>query len=260
MLSFDLEEFDVPAEYGIDLKFDEQIRISKVGLERILELLDKHQITATFFTTVVFAEQQPELIRRIIAAGHELGSHGWYHSSFENEHLAASRAKLREMFGVEVNGFRMARMMDVDHQAIRNAGYKYNSSLNPTYLPGRYNNFSGPRTVFDEDGLLHLPASVTPFFRLPLFWLSFHHFSLWFYKAACRRTINHDRYLNLYFHPWEFADLKTDVPGLPWLITRNSGKAMVRRFDEMIRWMKRRGYFFDPIENFLSSKKQIGQV
>jgi peptidoglycan/xylan/chitin deacetylase (PgdA/CDA1 family) len=257
LLSFDIEEFDVPTEYGIDLPFEEQIRLSREGTERILDLIASQNIRATFFTTVTFAQHSKKLIDLILSGGHELASHGWFHSKFSIAHLDQSRAALNEMFGADVSGFRMARMMDVDPAAIRDAGYKYNSSLNPVYLPGRYNNFSAPRTTFEKNGLVHVPASATPYLRVPLFWLSFHHMPLWMYKFACARTMRHDGYLNIYFHPWEFVDL-SKVPGLPWLITRRSGDIMVDRFSLLLTWIQSCGYRFSTIQDFVTRMKVGG--
>ncbi|HMJ67401.1 MAG TPA: polysaccharide deacetylase family protein [Cyclobacteriaceae bacterium] len=250
LLSFDIEEFDVPAEYGIDIPFDRQISISVTGTLRILDLLKGSGIKATFFSTVVFAKSAQHVIDRIIAEGHELASHGWFHSSFENKDLITSKNELARISGVEVKGFRMARMMNVDDTAIKDAGYFYNSSLNPIYLPGRYNNFGSKRTVFKEHGLVHLPASATPLLRIPLFWLSFHHLPFWLYKMACQRTINNDDYLNIYFHPWEFADISDPQLGLPWLIRKNSGEEMVTRFRELLLWMQRKHYTFGRLIDF----------
>ncbi|MEI9920207.1 MAG: hypothetical protein WDO14_15640 [Bacteroidota bacterium] len=154
--------------------------------------------------------------------------------------------------GRDVKGFRMARMMEVNDEAIRNAGYVYNSSLNPVYLPGRYNNFSSPRTMFKEHGLIQLPASATPLLRVPLFWLSFHHLPLWYYKLACNTTIRRDGYLNIYFHPWEFTDLSDPQLKLPWLIRKNSGADMISRFSKLLDWMLLKGYSFETLIGFVS--------
>jgi peptidoglycan/xylan/chitin deacetylase (PgdA/CDA1 family) len=257
LLSFDIEEFDVPSEYGIDLPFEDQIRLSREGTERILDLLNRLNIRATFFTTVTFAQHTKLLIDQILNGGHELASHGWFHSKFSISHLDQSRVALQEMFGVDVKGFRMARMMEVDSAAIRDAGYQYNSSLNPVYLPGRYNNLSAPRTGFRKNGLFHLPASATPYMRIPLFWLSFHHLPMWMYKFACARTMRHDGYLNIYFHPWEYVDL-SQVGGLPWLITRRSGDLMAARFENLLVWMKAQGYRFETIQDFVQTAQPSG--
>jgi peptidoglycan/xylan/chitin deacetylase (PgdA/CDA1 family) len=254
MLSFDIEEFDVPHEYGASIPFEEQIRISAAGTNFILDILREANIKATFFSTVTFAANAQQVIQRIVSEGHELASHGWFHSSFENKDLLASKEELTRISGREVKGFRMARMMEVDNEAIRNAGYVYNSSLNPVYLPGRYNNFRSPRTVFVEDGLVQLPASATPLLRIPLFWLSFHHLPLWFYKQACDRTMRRDGYLNIYFHPWEFTDLSDAALRLPWLIQKNSGADMVRRFQKLLKWMQVKQYSFTTLVAFVSSR------
>lgn len=250
LLSFDIEEFDVPAEYGAEIPFAEQVAISETGTRIILDLLKSHNVKATFFSTVMFARAAPDIIRRIVAEGHELGSHGWFHSAFENAHLLASRQELERISGASVDGFRMARMMPVENQAIKDAGYIYNSSLNPVFLPGRYNNFNEPRTVFVKDSLLQIPASATPVMRLPLFWLSFHHLPFWIYKAASARTISKDKYLNIYFHPWEFSDLSDPRLKLPRLITRNSGSGMVARFTTLLNWFRQREFEFSTLSSF----------
>ena len=50
LLSFDIEEFDMPFEYGKDISIENQIAVSEKGTEIILNLLQKHQIKATLFS------------------------------------------------------------------------------------------------------------------------------------------------------------------------------------------------------------------
>jgi peptidoglycan/xylan/chitin deacetylase (PgdA/CDA1 family) len=52
-----------------------------VGVERILKLLDDHGILATFFVTGHTAETYPGHTRAIVAAGHEIGHHGYLHEN-----------------------------------------------------------------------------------------------------------------------------------------------------------------------------------
>lgn len=251
MLSFDVEEFDMPLEYGKNISFEDQIRISSKGAKIILDILSTHGITATFFSTVMFARHAKDLIQRIKDEGHEIASHGYFHSRFENAHLLDSKLALEEISGQQIKGFRMARMMPVDAESIAEAGYTYNSSLNPVYLPGRYNNFFKPRTLFKTDKIIQLPASATPYFRFPLFWLSFHNVPLWLYKIGCTYAMNSDNYLNIYFHPWEFTDLEDPAYGLPKYVSRNSGQAMTERFNAWVSWMKYKGYRFNTIAEFV---------
>ena len=49
------------------------------SVDRLLELLARHSATATFFTVGWLAERKPELVKRIVAAGHEVASHSWWH-------------------------------------------------------------------------------------------------------------------------------------------------------------------------------------
>lgn len=52
LLSFDIEEFDMPLEYEGTIPFEEQLQVSRNGLQNILAIL-KHNAKATFFSTVV---------------------------------------------------------------------------------------------------------------------------------------------------------------------------------------------------------------
>jgi len=254
LLSFDIEEFDMPFEYGKDITFEDQIAISRAGTIAILDILDKYDVKATFFCTVTFAENIPDLIKRITETGHELASHGYYHSDFKPEHLLQSKLKLQELSGIEIIGYRMARMMPVDEKEIEKAGYTYNTSINPTYLPGRYNNFNISRTHFIKDNVLQIPASVSPLIRFPLFWLSFHNLPLSVYKTLASWTYKKDKYLNIYFHPWEFTDLNDfERFGFPGYVRKNTGTKMIGRMESLISWMKVKNYPFGTFQEFIKN-------
>jgi peptidoglycan/xylan/chitin deacetylase (PgdA/CDA1 family) len=254
LLSFDIEEFDMPFEYGKSIPLEEQLSISQAGCSVILDLLRQHDARASFFSTVVFAQNSGNIMQAIRDTRHELASHGYYHSDFKESHLLESRLELEKLSGLEVTGFRMPRMMPVDDAAIEKAGYQYNSSINPVWLPGRYDNRHKPRTLFQLGDVWQLPASATPGLRVPLFWLSFHNFPLSVYLRASKTTINADHYLNLYFHPWEFTDLSSPRLGMPWYVRRNSGARMRERFVKMLCWMKANHFQFSTISEFLSAK------
>lgn len=241
LLTFDVEEFDVPEEFGQTVSFEDKIGVSTLGLNNLLEVVDKHNIVTTLFTTAVYAQEQQELIKKL-AIKHEIASHGFYHSAFKNEDLYTSRQVLEQISGKPVSGFRMARLAPVSNDEIAKAGYVYNSSLNPTWIPGRYNHLSKPRKPFMEDNVLQVPVSVTPTLRIPLFWLSIKNFPVFWLKQALRSTLKHDGLLSLYFHPWEFTDIHS-YQNLPFYIRRNSGIGMLQRLDEIVKMLKNEGEF-----------------
>mgnify|MGYP000005798630 FL=1 len=256
LLSFDIEEFGVPLEHGIEVPFEQQMAVSIEGTRKILACLKRHQIHATFFCTANFAAHAPEIIENILQDGHEIASHGYYHSSFEMEDLKRSREFLEQQTGQPVKGFRMARMMPIDEKEIKKAGYTYNSSLNPTCIPGRYNHLDKPRTWFYKDDVLQLPASVSPVFRFPLFWLAYHNLPAKVYRWLFQRTLKHDGYIVTYFHPWEFTNLKKW--NLPFIITNHSGEGMIKRLDDLISFSIKKDYTFMTFSSFQQNIIQNG--
>lgn len=256
LLSFDIEEFDMPFEYGGEIPFEEQIALSQKGVERILDLLKKYNAKATFFSTVVFAENSKDLIYNLLSEGHELASHTYYHSRFEVEDLKKSKERLEELFDTEVVGLRMPRMRPVDEKDVAKAGYLYNSSINPTFLPGRYNNLHISRRYFNQKGVWQVPASVS-LMRIPLFWLSFHNFPMFFYQFLAQNALKKDGYLNIYFHPWEFVDIKNPKYKLPNFTTKNTGRDMVNRFDSFLSWLASNGNTFGTFKELLQREKLL---
>jgi peptidoglycan/xylan/chitin deacetylase (PgdA/CDA1 family) len=204
-LTFDLEEFDLPLEFKQQISKEWQMEITTQGMETLLPLLK--DVSCTFFTTANYAESNPALLKKL-AVTHEIASHSYYHSTFDKADLKKSKEVLEIISDTEVMGFRMPRMAKVNYQDIKDAGYLYDSSLNPTVIPGRYNHFASSKTIFKhKNDLWVVPASVTPSLRIPLFWLTFKNTSLTWYCKQVRKCLDVYGYVNIYLHPWEFADV-----------------------------------------------------
>ena len=251
LLSFDVEEFDMPLEYGFNISAVEQMQIGKKGLDAIQIVLDDPALATTLFTTANFAMHYPDAIRQL-ANKHEIASHTFYHSDFCEEHLLSSKNKLEEISGQTVTGLRMPRMRKVSMREVKKAGYLYDSSLNPTWLPGRYNNFHLPRTVYTEEGITRIPASVSPFIRVPLFWLSFKNLPYPLFKLLALQALKKDGYLCLYFHPWEFTDI--DGYGLPGYTKRFNDGPLLHRLNRLVSDLKKEADFV-TMNDFCSKRE-----
>ena len=111
---------------------------NRVGVPRILELLKRTQVPATFFVPAVSALLYPEEQRRVIAEGHEIGLHGWIHEvnstlSEKDErdlHLRSSDA-LTQITGVRPVGMRTPSwdFSPATLKIQREMGLLYDSSL-----------------------------------------------------------------------------------------------------------------------------------
>lgn len=251
LLTFDLEEFDLPLEFGCSISPVEQMNITNHGMERVNALLDKYNIKATFFVTSVYAQANPSLIMQICTK-HEIASHSHSHSIFVHGDYEKSKQILEEISQTQVKGFRMPRFEEVDFKELKRCGYIYDSSLNPTCIPGRYNHFSKSRSFFIEPvtGLTILPVSVSPVIRFPLFWLSFKNIPFTLYSYLCKQTVNKDKYLHLYFHPWEFADIKSFK--IPTYLKRQDGDVLTAKLEKVLVYLKKLGRFI-TISEFLKT-------
>jgi peptidoglycan/xylan/chitin deacetylase (PgdA/CDA1 family) len=247
LLTFDLEEFDIPNEFGSNISWEEQLAVGRRGMLAIKELLLHHAIPVTIFTTAAFALNNRTDLQEL-AQQHEIASHTYHHSHFLDEDLAKSKFVLEEITGKEIMGLRMPRMRPVNMTLVHNAGYTYDSSINPTFIPGKYNNIHLPKTVYSDNQVLRFPCTVSPLLRIPLFWLAFKNFPYWLYKKLLIESISAYGYVNLYFHPWEFTDISSYK--LPVYVKRHSGNKLVDKLDKLIIDLKKEGTF-NTMNNFL---------
>lgn len=274
LLSFDTEEFDVPREYGVEWNtLTDGMEVSKYGICRILDVLKKECVRTTFFCTANFAEHAPEMMQRIMREGHEVAAHGCDHWQPHTDDVVNSKKRIEAVLhslgytDFIVNGYRQPRMFPISDDLIEQEGYLYNSSLNPTFIPGRYMHFREPRIPFWHKvsggtqnggrGVLEIPVSVTPYFRFPLFWLAMHNLPMRLYKYWCQWAWRHDGQFVTYFHPWEFYQLN-EHPELkmPFIITRNCGEVLTLRLGDLIRMFKNKGGSFITYKEYTCYKIQ----
>jgi len=86
---------------------------ARVGVPRILDLLHRHDVKATFYVPAVAALLHPDEQRRVVAEGHEIGIHGWIHElnsvlpyEAERDLMMRSADTLEQITGVRPVGLR----------------------------------------------------------------------------------------------------------------------------------------------------------
>jgi peptidoglycan/xylan/chitin deacetylase (PgdA/CDA1 family) len=116
----------------------------RTGVPRLLEILDRTAIRATFFVPGYTAERWPAAVRSIRDAGHEIGHHGYLHESVaalspeaEEQVLVRGLEALDAVAGVRPTGWR-APMWEASWSSaelLARHGFSYDSSLMDADLP-----------------------------------------------------------------------------------------------------------------------------
>jgi peptidoglycan/xylan/chitin deacetylase (PgdA/CDA1 family) len=263
LLTFDIEDLNVVPRTHSNEKH--LFKIGQRGTEIILDLLKRKRAKATFFVTNEFAQHAPSTVQRIVKEGHELASHGYLHEhNYKTmseqkalQYLTKSKKELENKFKTTVRGFRSARLEHPAYRIIKEAGFSYDSSLHPTWVPGKYNDILKPRNPFVRSGLTVIPVSVGVF--VPFSWFWFRNFGLLYAKTCSLLALLYSRYINIYFHPWEFVDL-TKIPerNQIWsLIKRRTGKKVTTDLERYIDWCLKKGLKPETLSGFL--KKEHGR-
>jgi peptidoglycan/xylan/chitin deacetylase (PgdA/CDA1 family) len=198
------------------------------GMPRLLDLLAREQVPATFFCTGDVARKHPEIVRRLVAEGHELGCHGDTHARFgglepraAEKEIADAAATLRAF--APVTSFR-APNLDFPSAYVpllAKHGFVLDSSQ------GRHKPGSLLVEPYQIDGVARIPATMAPSaLRLP---------------AAVRNLLlgrMRDPVV-FFFHPWEFVDM-TRAP-IPRDCRFRTGQPALDSLAETVRWFRKRG-------------------
>jgi polysaccharide deacetylase family protein (PEP-CTERM system associated) len=234
-MSVDIEEhFQVSAFERVIDRADWSSAASRVeaNIDRILGVFAEAGIHATFFTLGWIAERHPATIHRIVAAGHEIASHGYQHVRVVNQ----SRAEFREdvvrtkgileaVAGTAVLGYRAASYSITNDNlwaldVLEETGHRYSSSIYPV-RHDLYGIPDAPRFAFRRRAgtLVEIPVSTFRFldrnwpcggggfFRLLPYGVS---------RWAVARVNREDRQPTVfYFHPWEVDPDQPRVANAP---------------------------------------------
>jgi polysaccharide deacetylase family protein (PEP-CTERM system associated) len=233
-MSVDVEDyFQVEAMAGTVSRgdWDSYPRRVAANTDRLIDLFAETNARVTFFTLAWVAERHPDLVRRIVSAGHELASHGLNHTRVDQQtpdifraDLRQSRAMLEDISGTAIRGYRAASFsigarnlwaFDV----LEEEGYDYSSSIYPIQhdlygMPG------APRTPFHPRAgkLLEIPLTTVQRFGRNLPCAGGGYFRLLPYaisRANLRRVNDQDHMAGIfYMHPWEIDPNQPRVPGL----------------------------------------------
>jgi len=228
-LTIDVEDWYQGLEIEAEQWENYESRIGE-SLPRLLDLLAEHHVRATFFVLGWTAERRPDLIRRIQALGHEIGTHGYSHrlvyrlerSEFA-EDLRRSIALLQEITGSPVTAHR-APFFSITRESLWalevlvEQGIKVDSSIFPV-RNYRYGIPDAPRGpyLYRKDGS---QLAIFPLSTIRIFGSNFpvaggFYLRLLPYPLIRRAFLSINREglpAILYIHPWE---LDPDHPRIP---------------------------------------------
>lgn len=217
----------------------------EANVDHILAQFAAAGVKATFFTLGWIAQRHPDTVRRIVAAGHELASHGWDHTRADSQDPATFRADIRrardvleDIGGVLVTGYRAATFSigarnPWAFSVLAEEGYRYSSSINPI-RHDLYGMPEAPRVPFfvAEGALLEIPMTTLRvgnrnwpcsgggYFRLLPY-------AVW--RQALARVNHRERLAGVfYFHPWEIDPGQPRVADCGW-------KSRVRHYTNLGR-------------------------
>jgi polysaccharide deacetylase family protein (PEP-CTERM system associated) len=198
----------------------------------LLDILAAAQVRSTFFVLGWIARRHPNLVRRIVAEGHEVASHTDAHHRLYDlsrdelvADLARARDTLEQLTGRRVLGVRAPAFTITDEglDCLAEANYWYDSSYHAFGLHDRYGRLT---TAVDPEqpvvevraGLLELPMTRLRWGPMTLPWAGGGYFRVipyGLYRRGVAHRLARRSWFMFYFHPWELDVEEMPPAGLP---------------------------------------------
>jgi polysaccharide deacetylase family protein (PEP-CTERM system associated) len=198
--------------------------------ERLLDLFDELNLTATFFILGWVARRYPSLVRTIVARGHEPACHSYWHRLIFNltpdefrEDTQRAKDVIEQAGGVEIHGYRAPSFSITERSlwafdVLAELGFLYDSSVFPVRhdLYGIKDASRTPVSVKTPSGsLLEFPLATFRYKRFPNFPVAgggyLRMLPFWYTRAGVESAWREGLPVVSYVHPWE---LDPDQPRL----------------------------------------------
>jgi len=250
----------------IAITFDVELRqLVPSALSIPLDMLDRHNIRATFFILGRLADRNPEVPMEILSRGHELGCHGYVHDPYDQKKFSEIETDVEKgtkavrKFG-DVIGFRAPYFRPHKKLAavLEDFGYRYDSSVPSKRFDlfmGRTNNpynllapmkpyHPSTENIFRKGNseILEIPL---PGFILPLLGVTMRNVGLKFFIQFTNFVNFFSGFIVFDIHEWEFFE-SFDVPikrQKLFFHRRRKGKETALMFDTLLRHLKQKGTF-----------------
>jgi len=228
MINKHIASLTVDVEDGINISMRDNFNVEmeptnrvEDNMEVILEICERNGVKGTFFILGEVAKAFPDMVRRIVAAGHETGVHGYRHDQMFKltpaklkSDLEHTRALMQDLTGQEIKGFR-APAFSINTRTswalpvIAGCGFSYDSSIFPS-LSLRYGwkNFSKDIcriNLGDSLSLVEVPLSVVNLMGrdIPVGGGGYLRYFPYSWTRRALERISRERPAIVYLHPYE---------------------------------------------------------
>jgi len=224
-LTIDVEDYFQVSGFQREIRRDDWPRFTSrvvINTQRLLAICRRWKVKATFFVLGWVAERHPDLIREIAAAGHEIGSHSYWHRLVYEQSPAEFRDDLRRSqdaiersIGRRAKAYRapsfsITRRSLWALEILVDEGFSVDSSIFPVYHD-RYGIPDAPLKPHwfqtPAGAIIEFPASVVQWGRISLPVSGGGYFRLAPYRVTeaflSRINSREGRPFVFYVHPWE---------------------------------------------------------
>lgn len=251
ILSFDVEEWFVPLEPDRERWKQYPSRIA-AEIDLLLATLGKYRTKATFFILVESVRAYPWILKKILAEGHEIASHGMKHrfiyaqtSQEFRDDLEESIRYLEKKTHQRIRGYR-APFFSINKRSLwalkilKRLGLHYDSSIFPV-INHRYGIPDSPRQPYRlrESDLWEFPPATRKIagISIGLGGVYFRLLPFEFIRNSILRLNKEGRTAVLYLHPWEFDNSQPRIRCSPFLRFRHYGalKTTMPRLEKLLQ-------------------------
>ena len=247
LLSFNIIAPAIPEKNKHLVSDEELLSITLAGTQKIIDVLDKHFVLSTFFVEVSLVEKIPELLKLLVKKGHELGI---LNKKSSEEEIVKAKLKAEEITGKFISGIRQFPQHKHKSDVVKRMHFSYHSSMYFSQIFWLNKDFD-KKTVYEENDLVIVPDSWSPYSKLPYNDFTFQMIPLFFYKNMVNNSMKgDDEYIVIYLNSWQFVELNHSKFGLLFYRKYNLGKQMEDKLGRFLLYLEESEWAVNRMKDF----------
>ncbi len=247
LLSFNVLANTPEVNGGSALPDSQLLNITANNTHRILNILKRNEVSATFFMHYSSVEGLRETIMEIFDGGSEVAL---YNDSKKIFDLKKAKILVEGYINKSIKGIRQQEGL-LPIAALRELGFVYLSETEEDFSVFSFKKKILPQGSREEQGMTILPESLSPYSRLTYNGTVFQMVPLPLFKNMMRESLNNNEYVMMSLDTRQFTDFNKKNLKIPFYRKYNTGIKLEDKLEHFLHWVNQMEIATSPVKDYL---------
>ncbi len=245
LLSFNITDSDLFLDNKLKIGPEKLLEVIKKNTERLLRVLEHHDVPATFFIASHLVPELEILTKEVYSKGHEIAL---YHNGNWGDTERAQQLVLK-FIGKSAKGIRvfdhfLAKEISAHH-------FYYISPVEKMKLTYLFKRLSRNTAIYTDSEVEVIPESIAPVTQFPYNETIFQYLPMKYYENMVFETLKSSKYVLVYLNMLQFTDFSYHKIHIPFFRRYNTGLKMEEKLDGLLTWINDNDFATSTMKDFV---------